>query len=105
MRVFQLPQHVELVVNHFLVVFDVLLKDDLDGHLAGRALGFANDSIRACAKGSAELVSGSAKRAEKKHISQRRCHCKQTRVGEEGRGGPGQTLTFSHSCRAGRAAG
>lgn len=38
-------QHVELVVDHLLVALDVLLQDDLDGHLAGRAVGLADDAI------------------------------------------------------------
>jgi hypothetical protein len=54
--VLQSLQHVELVVNHLLVAFDVLLQNDLDGDLAGRALGLTNDAIGTSAEGATEPV-------------------------------------------------
>jgi hypothetical protein len=51
-------QHVQLVVDHALVALDVLLQDDLDGDLAGRAVCLADDAIRAGAQGSAEAILG-----------------------------------------------
>lgn len=49
-------EHVELVVDHLLVSLDVLLEDDLDGDLAGRAFSLANDAIGTGAEGSSESI-------------------------------------------------
>lgn len=38
-------KHLKFVVHHLLVSLDILLQDDLDGDLAGRAFGLANDAI------------------------------------------------------------
>ena len=56
----QPTQHVELIVYHLLVTLDVLLQDNLDGDLALRALGLANDAIGACTKGPAKSILGPA---------------------------------------------
>ena len=55
-------EHLELVVYHLLVPLDILLEDDLDGDLAGRALGLADDTVGTGAEGSTESVFGSAVR-------------------------------------------
>src|SRR3569833_1046757 len=47
MGVVQLLEHVQLVVHHALIALDVLLQDDLDGHLARWAVGLANYAIGA----------------------------------------------------------
>lgn len=41
-------QQLQLVVHHFLIAFDVLFEDDLDGDLAGGAFGLADDAVGAC---------------------------------------------------------
>lgn len=56
-RVSQSLQHVELVVHHLLVAFDILLQNDLDGDLASRPLGLANDAIGAGAESATKPVS------------------------------------------------
>lgn len=63
-RVLQALQEVQLVVHHALVALDVLLQDDLDGDLAARRVGLADDAIGAGAEGAAELVVGSARRLD-----------------------------------------
>ena len=60
-RVLQALQEVQLIVHHALVALDVLLQDDLDGDLALRRVGLADDAIGAGAEGAAELVLGSAR--------------------------------------------
>ena len=45
MRMVELLQKHQLVLYHLLVALDVLLQDDLYGHLAGRAVCFPNDTI------------------------------------------------------------
>lgn len=55
-RVLQALQEVELVVHHALVALDVLLQDNLDGHLAVRGVGLPNDAIGAGTEGATESV-------------------------------------------------
>lgn len=64
-RVLQALQEVQLVVHHALVTLDVLLQDDLDGDLALRRVGLADDAIGAGAEGAAELVLGPARGLDK----------------------------------------
>jgi hypothetical protein len=59
MRVLELLQHLELVIDHLLVALDISLEDDLDCDLAGRAVGLTNYSICSGTEGSTELVLGS----------------------------------------------
>jgi hypothetical protein len=55
-------QHFHFVVHHLLVALDVFLQDDLDGDLAGRAVGFADDAICTSTQGPPETILRSAKR-------------------------------------------
>lgn len=64
MWVLQPLEHVELVVNHLLVAFDILFQDDLDGHLARRTVCLTNNSIGARAKCPTESVFGSVAKEE-----------------------------------------
>lgn len=66
-------QHVQLVVDHALIALDVLLQDDLDGDLASRAVGLADDAIRAGTQGSAESVLGPRRTGVKEGRVCRRC--------------------------------
>lgn len=52
-------EHLEFVLNHLLISLDVLLEDDLDGHLAVGAICLADDSICSSTEGSTESVLGS----------------------------------------------
>ena len=63
-RVLQALEEVQLVVHHALVAPDVLLQDDLDGDLAFRRVGLADDAIGAGAEGTPELVLGPARRLD-----------------------------------------
>ena len=45
MGMVELLQEHQLVVHHLLVALDVLLQDDLYGHLAGRAVRFPNNAV------------------------------------------------------------
>lgn len=63
-RVLQALQEVQLVVHHALVAPDVLLQDDLNGDLALRRVGLADDAIGSGAEGATELVFGSAHRLD-----------------------------------------
>ena len=56
MGVLQPLKHRQLVVHHLLVALDVLLEDDLDGDLAGRAFSLANDAICAGTERASESV-------------------------------------------------
>lgn len=56
MRVLETLEHVELVVDHFLVALDVLLQDDFDSNLALWAVGLSDDSIGSCTEGPSEAV-------------------------------------------------
>lgn len=54
----QFLQHVEFVVDHLLVSLDVLLENDLDSDLAGRAVSLSDNSIGAGTQSSAKSVFG-----------------------------------------------
>lgn len=58
MRVLQALKHIKLVVNHFLVAFDVLLQNDLDSDLALWAVGFSDDSIGSRTECPSEAILG-----------------------------------------------
>jgi hypothetical protein len=49
-------EHLQLIVHHTLVAFDILLEYDLDGYFAVFAICFSNDSVCACPKSPPELV-------------------------------------------------
>lgn len=49
-------KEVQLVVHHLLVALDALLQDDLNGHLAGRAIGLAHDTVCAGTERSSESI-------------------------------------------------
>lgn len=55
-RVVEGLQHLELVVHYLVVALDVLLQDDLDGHLAVRGLCLSHDAICACTQRPAQLI-------------------------------------------------
>jgi hypothetical protein len=59
MRVLELLQHLELVIDHLLITLDISLEDDFYSDLAGRAVGLTNNSICSSTEGSTELVLGS----------------------------------------------
>lgn len=61
-RVLQILEEVQLIVDHLLVALDILLQDDLDGDLASRAICFADNAVRACTKRAAETVLGPRKK-------------------------------------------
>ena len=46
MRMFHSLKHFQFVINHLLVILDILLHDNLDGIFATFLLSFPNDSIR-----------------------------------------------------------
>lgn len=54
----QILEKIQLVVDHLLVALDILLQNDLDGDLAGRAICFADNAVRACAKCITKAVFG-----------------------------------------------
>lgn len=64
MRVLDALEQRELFVHHLLVPLDVLLEDDLDGHLAFRGVGLSDDTIGTGAEGTAELVLRSSRRLD-----------------------------------------
>lgn len=49
-------EHLQLVVDHAFVALDILLQDDLDGDLAGGAIGLPHDTIGAGTEGSSEFI-------------------------------------------------
>lgn len=49
-------KEVQLVVHHLLVALDALLQNNLNGHLAGRAISLAHDTVCASTEGSSEPV-------------------------------------------------
>ena len=49
-------QHLQLVVYHLVIAFDVLLQDDLHGDFAFGSVGFFDDSVGASTQGSAHAV-------------------------------------------------
>jgi hypothetical protein len=53
-------EHVQLIVHHALVALDILLEDNLDGHLAFGRVGLSDDAVGAGAERSTEPVLGSA---------------------------------------------
>ena len=58
MGVLQALKHVELVVDHFLIAFDILLQDDLDSDLALWTVGFSDDSIGSRTECPSEAIFG-----------------------------------------------
>ena len=58
-RVFHALKHIQLVQDHALIAFNVLLQDDLNGDLATtRAFCLSHDAIGSRAEGSTESVFG-----------------------------------------------
>lgn len=49
-------EHLQLIVDHALVALDVLLEDNLDGHLPRATFGLADDTVCARTEGSAEFI-------------------------------------------------
>lgn len=58
MGVLQALKHVQLIVHHFLVAFDILLQDDLDSDLALWAVGLSDDSIGSRTECPSEAIFG-----------------------------------------------
>ena len=58
MRMLELLEHLELVVDHLLVTLDISLQDNLDGHLARGAISLTNDTICSSTESSTESVFG-----------------------------------------------
>jgi hypothetical protein len=58
--VFHALQHLQLIVYHLLIPTNILLQDDLDGHLALRAVSLSHDTICASTECFSEAVSRSA---------------------------------------------
>ena len=54
-------QHLHLVVHHLLVALDILLQDNLHGHLARGPICLADDSICPGTEGPSKAVLGSAR--------------------------------------------
>ena len=46
MRVFHPLQHLELVVHHLLIAFDIFLEDDLDGKFLAVLLCLPDNAVR-----------------------------------------------------------
>lgn len=63
MRVFQSLQHLQLIVNHFLISLDILFENDLDGDLLS-ILRFclADNAICTCAERASKLVQSPVER-------------------------------------------
>lgn len=57
-RMLELLEHLELVVDHLLVTLDISLQDNLDGHLARGAISLTNDTICSSTESSTESVFG-----------------------------------------------
>jgi hypothetical protein len=55
-RMLELLEHLQLIVNHLLVALDIALQDDLDGNLAIGAVGLTDDTIGAGTESSTESV-------------------------------------------------
>lgn len=49
-------EHVQLVVYHSLVALDILLQNDLDGHLSRRSICLSHDTVGACTECFSESV-------------------------------------------------
>lgn len=48
-RVLESLEHIQLVVHHALVALDIFLEDNLNSHLAVRAVRLPDDTVCACA--------------------------------------------------------
>lgn len=57
-------QHLQLIVYHLLIALDILLKNDLHSDLSRWSVGFTDNAIGTCAKGSPESVFRSARQSE-----------------------------------------
>jgi hypothetical protein len=55
--VFHALQHLQLIVHHLLIAFDILLQDNFDSDLALGAVGFADDTVCASSQGLSKAVS------------------------------------------------
>ena len=55
-RMLEILEHVQLIVYHALVALDILLEDDLDGHLPRRPFGLSHDTIGPRAERATESV-------------------------------------------------
>ena len=56
MRVIEPLQHLQLIIDHLFIAFDVLLQDDLDGDLVTLEVCFSDDAICASTECSTEFV-------------------------------------------------
>lgn len=57
-RMLELLEHLELVVDHLLVTLDISLQDNLDGHLARGAVSLTNNAICSSTESSTESILG-----------------------------------------------
>ena len=58
MRMIQSLQHLQLLIDHLLVSFDILLQNYLDCHFVSVKVCFAYNAVGACSECSTELVLG-----------------------------------------------
>ena len=56
MRVLQLLQHGQLIIDHLFIALDVLFQYDLDSDLPFRTVRLANDAICSCAQRLPETI-------------------------------------------------
>lgn len=65
MRMVEVLEQVKLVLHHLLIPLHVLLEDNLDGHLAGGALGLPDDAICAGTESTSKSIFRSIKKGNR----------------------------------------
>lgn len=65
MRVLELLQHLQFIVDHALIPTDILLQDNLDSDLlAISCFRLPDDTVCACAERATEFIEGPEKRCQ-----------------------------------------